>query len=158
MSKKLIFSLIIMLCYPGFGTAQSNTALTGSDGFGQTIQIYTHFSAYQGHPVWLLIIRDLDRGQVLPYLYEVTQKDDFWLAFTYSRNYIITVSDLTFNPGKGKIHNFCRLENRNLHGESLYITLSGHLTVDTRDFTCQVSRYQDGNFSIAPASDAPKKK
>jgi hypothetical protein len=120
------------------------------DGFGQTIQIYTHFHSVIGNPEWLLIIRDLDHDQVIPYLYEVKQGDNFWLAFTDSRNYRITVSSLRFNPSRRKINNFCSLESGTIKGESLYITINGKLSPNPDTFECHVSRYLDSNFSIAP--------
>lgn len=144
-------SLTLLDCF-----AQEN------DGIGQTIQIYTHFDSFIGKPSWLLIIRDLDHDQNIPYLYNITKGDNFWLAFTYGRNYLITVSSLQFSPYRTnpyqskKIDNFCHLESngRILRGESLYITIMGDLTPYTNTFTCHITRYPDGNFTIVKPAES----
>jgi hypothetical protein len=133
------------------------TCFADPDGLGQTIQIYTQLKSYYGKPTWLLIIRDIDNNQNLPYVYDFEQGDNFWLAFTFGRNYLITASRLTFNPHVGKrINNFCGLESngRILRGESLYVTLQGNLTPNTNTFTCSVLRYTDSNFTITKPSSA----
>jgi hypothetical protein len=126
------------------------------NGFGQSIQIYTRLTSFVGKPSWLLIIRDIDNNENLPYLYDFEQGDNFWLAFTFGRNYLITASNLVFNPYPNKkISNFCGLESngRIIRGESLYITIQGKLTPNTNTFTCSVLRYADSNFTIvAPDS------
>ncbi|WP_147277466.1 hypothetical protein [Aquicella lusitana] len=128
------------------------------DGVGQTIQIYTRFHTFVGRPSWLLVIRDVDHNQNIPYLFDIERGTNFWLAFTRGRNYLITISNLQFAPYKGmpyyntrKINNFCHLESngRIIRGESLYITIKGNLTPNTNTFTCYVSRYADSNFTIA---------
>ena len=142
MTSLLACCLPVLPCYAQY-----------DDGnLGQTIQIYTHFRSIIGKPVWLLIIRDLDHGQVLPYLYEFKSGDNFWLALTHSRNYQITVSSLRFDPRRSKINNFCQLQSGVIRGKSLYITMDGDLRADTSRFNCNVSRYADANFSIAPSN------
>lgn len=134
--------------------------ITGSvfanpDDFGQSIQIYTQLKSFVGKPSWLLIIRDIDHNQNIPYMYDFEKGDNFWLAFTFGRNYLITASRLTFNPyNRKKINNFCGLESygRIIRGQSLYITINGDLTPNTNTFNCSVSRYQNSNFAIAPQS------
>lgn len=79
--KKLAFSIILAL-----GLTTVAAAQTEQDNFGQTIQINTRLNQYLGHPSWLLIIRDLDHGQNIPYLYDFESPTNFWLAFTYGRN------------------------------------------------------------------------
>lgn len=120
------------------------------NGLGQTIQINTRFHSFIGKPAWLLVIRDVDHGQNLPYLYDIHNGTNFWLAFTFGRNYLITASTLTFNPYRMKINNFCGLESngRIQRGQSLYITITGDLSPNTNTFTCQVLKYQDANFNI----------
>lgn len=117
---------------------------------GQTIQIYTRLHSFVGKPSWLLIIRDLDHNQNIPYLYEFKRGDHFWLAFTFGRNYLIQVSNLKFNPYRYKINNFCQLESagRVIRGESLSIMITGDLSPNTDTFNCHVLKYTDSNFTI----------
>lgn len=120
------------------------------EGLGQTIQINTHFSSFAGKPSWLLIIRNVDSGQVSPYIYDVSREENFWLAFSYGRNYKITVSQMQLNPYGAVINNFCGLvDGRIMKGESMIITLSGDLTPKRIwSIDCHVMRYPDGNFTI----------
>jgi hypothetical protein len=123
----------------------------GNDGLGQTIQIYARFRSVVGKPQWLLVIRDIDRGQVIPYLFDVTEGDNFWVALTYSRNYLITASSMQFEPYKRRhIHDFCHLESngRIIRGQSLYVTINGRLSPNTDTFCCRVSQYADANFTV----------
>ena len=134
------------------------------DGLGQTIQIYTRFSSFIGKPSWLLIIRDLDHGQNIPYLFEIRKGDNFWIAFTYSRNYLVSVSNLQIETYRSRynkfknyqINDFCNLESagRIIRGESLYITINGDLSPDRETYTCNVSRYPDGNFTVVTPSES----
>src|SRR5688572_12978243 len=81
-----------------------------SAGMQQTVQINTHFRSVLLKPTWLLILRDMESGQILPYIYDVRGNDNFWLAFSMERTYRVTVSNLQF--GKyAVIHNFCNLQN-----------------------------------------------
>lgn len=147
--KKLITCVLTLLM--AALTAPATYAQPGEDGLGQTIQIYTRLHSFVGKPSWLLIIRDLDNNQNIPYLYDITRGDNFWLAFTYGRNYLITVSNLKFDPYMRKINNFCNLESNGaiIRGESLYITINGDLSANTNTYTCNVMRFKDSNFSIA---------
>ena len=155
-----IGTLSLLCLMIGFSHAGSR-----DDGLGQTIQIYTRFHSFVGKPSWLLMIRDLDHGQNIPYLYDIRKGNNFWLAFTYSRNYLISVSNLQIETYKSrfnkfklyKIHDFCNLESdgRIIKGESMYITIEGNLTPNTGTFTCHVSKYLDTNFAIASPNPAP---
>ncbi len=139
--------------------------LMGSTNFaaaeGQTIQIYTRLHAYAGKPSWLLIIRDLDHNQNIPYLFDFEKGDNFWIVYTNSRNYMVSASNLRFDPYRAnpyrskKINNFCDLESngRIIRGESLTITIEGDLTPNTNAYDCYVSRYADSNFTIVSPSD-----
>lgn len=126
------------------------------EGVGQTIQIYTQLHSFIGKPSWLLIVRDLDHNQNLPYLFDIQTGNNFWVAFTYGRNYLITVSRLQFAPYRRwpyktrNINNFCDLESngRIIKGQSIYITIKGDLTPTRDTFTCHVSNYSDANFTI----------
>lgn len=133
----------------------TSSAMADPDDFGQTIQIYTQLKSFVGRPSWLLIIRDIDHNQNIPYMYDFEKGDNFWLAFTFGRNYLITASRLVFNPYTNKkISNFCGLESngRIMRGQSLYITIIGKLTPNTDSYNCSVLSYQDSNFAIAPPS------
>jgi hypothetical protein len=157
MKKWIVYiGLLFSLCFivPGFAEER------GHDGLGQTIQIYTRFRSFVGKPSWLLIIRDLDNDQNVPHLFDISRGDNFWLVFTYGRNYLITVSNLKINTYKSKyndfgkytINDFCHLEShgRIVRGESMYITIDGDLTPDPSSITCHVSKFPDTNFSVVP--------
>jgi hypothetical protein len=155
MLNKLIKKLAI--CTSILFFACLNTPATyaqGGDGVGQTIQIYTQLNSFIGRPSWLIIIRDIDHNQNIPYLYDFDTEDNFWVALTYGRNYLVTTSELQFSPyrehpyrfysnyfSERKINNFCHLEShgRILHGESMYIMLRGKLTPNPDTYTCSVS-------------------
>ena len=62
----------------------------------ETLQIYTHFQTFVGKPTWLLIIRDVETGLVSPYIFDIRNNDNFWLAFTFGHHYKVTTSKLTF--------------------------------------------------------------
>jgi hypothetical protein len=112
---------------------------------GQTLQISSHFNAIAGNPTWLLIIRDVDSGRVLPYSFEFKKNDNFWLAPTTGRSYKVTVSTLTFGPF-AVIHNFCHLENGIYRDQSMTITLVGKLSPITNSFSCNVMKYIDAPY------------
>lgn len=118
----------------------------------QTLQIYTNFKNILGKPSWLLIIRDVDTGLVSPYLFEIKNHDNFWVAFTFGHNYKITASTLQFE-GCAVTKNFCGLENGIISGKSLYMTLSGQLTPDPRTLKCNVMKYGDTTFTIVNDDD-----
>lgn len=154
LNKKYIVSSVLALSL----IASVSYAQPNEEGLGQTIQITTRLHSFFGKPSWLLIIRDLDHGQTIPYLFEFTRGENFWLAFTYSRNYLITVSNLQietyrsrFNSYKKyKINNFCHIESngRILKGESMAITIEGDLFPYSDSYTCNVTTYTDSNFTI----------
>lgn len=132
----------------------------GGDGFGQTLQIHTRLHSFVGKPSWLLMIRDLDHADNVPYLFDITRGEDAWVAFTYGRNYLITASTLqieTYNAKCNsfktyKIRNFCHLEShgRIQRGESMSITISGHLSANSDGYTCNISKFTEPNFVIVP--------
>lgn len=110
--------------------------------FGQTLQINTHFLEVYGKPEWLLVVREMESGRVLPYLYEVKDNDNFWIAFTSGRSYRVTASTLKFGPF-AKIANFCKLENGIIKDKSISIILTGVLSPDTHSYKCKVSMFKD---------------
>lgn len=128
-------------------------------GLGQTIQINTQLTSFVGKPSWLLVIRDLDHGQNIPYIFDFRKGANFWVAMTYGRNYLITASTLQFSPYKLDPYNtrhipdFCHLESngRVIRGESMSITIGGNLTPRTAGFNCDVTRFPDNQFTVAPA-------
>ena len=107
---------------------------------GQVLQINTDFSSIQGKPSWILIIRDLQNGQVIPYIFDLSSNQNYWLAFTYGRSYRITSSQMKFGENK-VINNFCGLESGILSGVSMTIYLHGKLTPNSKTSECHVSRY-----------------
>lgn len=152
----LLVFLISTLSY-----AQVDGDIDG-DGLGQVIQIRTRFHAFVGKPSWLLIIRDVDHGQTIPYLYDIITGENFWLALTFSRNYLITVSKLQFspyrhNPYATKItNNFCNLESngRIIRGKSMIITITGELSPNPNTYTCHIMTYPDADFiTVMPGAD-----
>jgi hypothetical protein len=139
----------------------SMTALTSfaeQSDMGQVIQIHTRLHSFIGKPTWLLVIRDLDHGENIPYVFEITRGQNFWIAMTYSRHYLISISNLqieTYREADNgfrnyKINDFCHLESRGriIRNQSLYITIDGDLSADSSTYHCHVSRYADSQFSI----------
>lgn len=114
----------------------------------QSVQINTHFRSITGKPVWLLVVRDANTGVVVPYMFDIRINDNFWIALSPGRNYIITASTLKFGPF-AIIHNFCHLEDGVLSGTSMIIRLSGDLTPVPGTFKCHVSKFKDTPFSVA---------
>lgn len=121
-----------------------------SNNFGQTLKIRTNLHTFVGKPAWLLIIRDIDHNQNIPYLYDFSQGTNYWLTFTFGRNYFITTSELTFNPYGRKIKNFCGLESRGAIQRSvdMDIHITGDLSPNTDTFECTVMKYHNTNFNI----------
>ena len=121
------------------------------DGFGATLQIYTRFHTYVGKPQWLLMIYDADHGQMVPYLFDIHRGDNMWTAFTYSHDYEIVASTLQISTYQSNynrfvqytVNDFCHLETHGvpLQGESMYIIITGNLTLDANNISCQISRY-----------------
>lgn len=128
------------------------TAAHAETPLGQTLQIYTRFQSIIGKPSWLLIVRDVDTGQVSPYLFDLKHNDNFWVAFTYGHSYRVTASTLKFGA-YAVINNFCRLENGILSGKSMMITLSGKLSPDPASSTCHVMKYSDVPFTVTNESE-----
>lgn len=129
----------------------------GADGLGQNIQISADLSGYTGKPSWLLVVRDVDHNQTIPYVFDFRKNNNFWFVFTYSQNYLITASTLQFSPyhsmpdySQRKIKNFCHLESHGhiMRGESLQITITGKLTPYSDTFKCHVTRIQDPRFNV----------
>ena len=120
---------------------------------GQTLQITTRLHSFVGRPIWTLIIRDVDRNIVYPYLYDFTQANNHWLAFTYGSNFLITASELQittyqsrYNKYKNyRIRNFCNLESngRIVRKHNMFIEITGDLSPYDTSYTCHVTSYPD---------------
>jgi hypothetical protein len=119
--------------------------------FGQTFQINTHLNSFVGKPSWLIIIRDVTTGQVLPFLYDFNTTENFWLGFTFAHAYQVTVSDLEFGPPNTVIHNFCHLQDGILDRESFTINLTGDLTPNRHTSFCHIFKYKEYAFPIVQA-------
>lgn len=141
MAIKKICQLLLFFCLSSLSYAQENS-------LGQTIQINTQFRSIVGKPTWLLIIRDMESGQILPFIFDIRSQNNFWVAFTLERSYRITVSSMKFGP-YAIIHNFCGLQNGILSGKSMLIRLKGNLTPDPNSSQCYILKYQDMPFTIA---------
>jgi hypothetical protein len=128
-----IFGLILLLV--AMTAARTDTLP------GETLQINTQFRSVMGKPTWLLIIRDVNTGVVIPYIFDIRENSNFWVAFTYGHSYRITASTLKFGPF-AIIHNFCLLENGILTGKSMVIRLSGRLTPYRGSSICHVTKYR----------------
>lgn len=140
--------MIIRKAFALFWLLVSMTPVFAQIPFGQVIQINTHFRSVMGDPTWLLIIRDVNSGVVFPYIYDIHDTDNFWLAVSYGRSFRITASTLKFGPF-AVIHNFCLLENGILSGQSMIVSLSGDLTPYRGSSRCHVTKYKSA-FTIAP--------
>lgn len=109
---------------------------------GQVLQINTLFSAVKRKPTWLLIIRDMQTGVVVPYLFDIRNNENYWVAFTYGHTYRITASELQFEGTKYKIHNFCDLANGVIKDKSMFIRLTGKLTTNRDTSHCSVLKFK----------------
>ena len=140
-----------------FSLLASGASAQDGDGIGQTIQIHSRLKCFVGKPSWTLIIRDVDSNQNIPYVFDFKKSTHFWVAMTFGHNYLITVSRLQFSPytkdpyHTKRIENLCHLEShgRIIKGDSMYITITGHLSPYAERYDCHVSQFQDNHFSIA---------
>jgi hypothetical protein len=136
-------SLMIQPCY-----AQDNP-------LGQTFQINTRLDSYVGKPAWVIIVKDVATGQVVPYFFPIYEQDHFWINFTFTNAFRVILSELQFGPPDVTIKNFCHLQDGILDRESLIISLTGKLTPDRSTSFCSVQRFKSYSFPIvtpAPAS------
>jgi hypothetical protein len=142
MRIKMYCQFGLLLLSLALGTAKADSIP------GQTVQINTRFNIVYGKPSWLIIIRDEDTGRILPYIFDVQNNDNFWIALTAGRSYRITASTLSFGPF-AEIHNFCYLEDGILTAKSMFISLSGDLSPIRNSSNCRVMKYNDVPFPIA---------
>lgn len=141
--KKLCQVGLLSLCL--LSGSFANAALNQLPG--QFLQINTYFHGVDGHPSWLLILRDVSSGVTLPYYYEVKNNDNYWIALSFAHTYRVTVSMLKFDEHTA-ITNFCHLEDGIISGESMYITVSGYLSADPNSSQCHVIRYKDVGLTV----------
>lgn len=120
--------------------------------FGETLQIYTHFRLVLGKPEWVLILRDAESGQVLPYVFNIRNNENYWVAFSFGHSYRVVSSSLKFGT-YAVIHNFCHLENGILTGQSMQINLKGVLTPDPNSIKCSVIKFRGLPFTIVNQND-----
>lgn len=163
--QRIPASIIIIIWFL-FISYSSSYAQTNFNGLGQFIQINTRLRSYVGKPTWLLIIRDVDGNQNIPYLFDIRRGDNFWVALTYGKHYLITVSRLQIETyqsrcnhyKKYRINDFCHLESngRIIRGESMSITLEGDLTPNSASSRCIVIKYAYpiGLYVVSPNGSA----
>lgn len=129
--QQLFFILTLLLVF-----TQSYAAMS------QTIQIYTHLNKIAADSSWLLIVHDTDSSAVYPYVFNMNNKDDYFLIFTNARNYRL-VSILQFDFYRFKINNFCQLPTDKITGQSLIIKITGTLTPDPMTSKCYIMKYRN---------------
>jgi len=159
MLNKLQTYLLLLICMCYVTHAMGAVIV---NPFGQNIQIRTRLHAFFGKPSWLIILRDVKTGQTYPYLYDIQRGDNSWVAFSYSRNYLITVSRMQFSTydiscnrfKQYHINDFCQLESngRIIRGKSVRVLVEGELSPFTDTFNCYVNEFGDDNFSVASPS------
>jgi hypothetical protein len=113
----------------------------------QTIQIHTRLSEGSEAPSWLLIIYDLNSSAVYPYLYDLIERENFFLIFTNARHYRV-LSILQFNLSGQKINNFCNFPQGAISNESLDVTVTGVLTPNPATSHCQVLKYKSMPYAV----------
>jgi hypothetical protein len=125
------------------------TSLAHAEGkVAQTLSITTHFKSIVGNPVWLLELRDAESGQVLPYIFDIKNQNNFWMAFSKERSYRVKASVLKFGSYV-RVNNFCYLEDGVLTGKSMYISLTGTIAPGLKRTRCHVIKFNQPEFSIA---------
>ena len=125
---------------------------------GQTFQINTRLDSYVGKPAWVIIVKDVATGQVVPYFFPIYEQEQFWVNFTFTNAFRIILSELQFGPPDAIIRNFCHLQDGILDRESLIINLTGRLTPDRRTSNCNVQRFKSYSFPIVTPAPAASSK
>lgn len=128
------------------------------EGLGQTVLITTHLDHFVGLPTLLLIIRDIDDGINIPYLFDIRQGDNAWVAITYGHDYLITASKLTivkyeprYNAYRNFVTNdFCHLQSsgRIHRGTSMSVEVTGDLSPNRNLYNCNVTVYPNSNYTV----------
>src|SRR3990167_1995148 len=102
LNKKLIACIGTVL----FFSWMAPSSYGQTDDFGQFIQINTRFSSFVGKPIWLIVIRDVDHNQNIPYLFDIKRGENTWVIFTYSRNYLIVASRLQIETYQSRYNQY----------------------------------------------------
>lgn len=116
------------------------------------LEIHTRLSYVEGEPTWLIEIRDMKSGRVLPYIFDFKEYDNSWIAFSGDRAYRVIASNLKFGPGM-TITNFCGIEDGIIEGKSLSITLTGALTPYPPTSRCIVRKFNDAGLTVVDIDD-----
>jgi hypothetical protein len=124
-----------------------SSPLFADNEVAQTLTIYTHFKSIVGNPSWLIELRDAESGLVLPYLFEIHENKNYWLAFSKEHSYRVVASVLKFGPYV-TINNFCGIENGILKGKSMYIHVTGIIAPDLRRTKCRAIKINQEQFTI----------
>lgn len=140
--QKTYFCALLALCL------LANPSVKAQEQIRQTLSIYTNFTSIVGDPSWMIELRDIESGQVFPYIFDIHENRNFWLAFSKERSYRVVASVLTFGPYL-TINNFCGLESGILTGKSMYIRVSGMIAPDLRRTRCHVVKFKQEGFAIA---------
>lgn len=130
---------LISMCLLGISASTARA----DNPMGQTFQLTADLNSYVGKPQWVLILRDVNTGRVMPYIFPINKLNNVWVGFTLTRAYRVTVSRLQFGPPETTITNFCHLEDGIITGKSLIVRVSGDLTPNRHTATCHVTRYAD---------------
>lgn len=146
--KWIVFTVITLILFFTAGRLLAGDA----NNTGQILKINLNLQRFIGKPAWLIVIRDVDHNQNIPYLYDITRNQDYFVALTYGHDYYVVTSEMTLNPYDVKIRNFCGLESMGaIHrGISMDIMVSGKLTKNRNLVSCRVLKYVDPNFNITP--------
>lgn len=126
----------------------SSSSVNAQNTIAQTLTIYTNFKSIVGKPTWMVELRDIESGLVLPYLFEIRENKNYWLAFSKEHSYRVVASVLKFGP-YATINNFCGIEDGILTGKSMYIRVSGTISPDLRRTKCQVIKFKQEQFTVA---------
>lgn len=143
MIKKNSLFVFLLLCLPlPFSIANA------SGEIAQTLSISTNFRTIVGNPTWMIELRDIESGLVLPYIFDIHENKNYWLAFSKQHTYRVVASILKFGPYV-TVNNFCGLQSGILTGKSMYIRVSGNITPDLRFTKCQVIKFKQEQFTVA---------
>jgi hypothetical protein len=115
---------------------------------GETLQINTHLRSITGKPTWVLVLRDIESQKVLPYMFDIKNNDNYWIAFSLSHTYQVVSSNLRFDA-HNEINNFCGLEDTHINGVSMLINLTGRLTPDAGTSHCNTIKFKSYPLPIA---------
>ena len=105
------------------------------------IQIESRLQTIKNYPSWLILLRNVDDGSVVPWQYDF--RTPYWLVFPEGHDYQVIASEMSFN-GTQVLHNFCNLQDGILSNKSMQIVLYGNLVPASETLRCHVIRYANG--------------